>query len=78
MTWYTDGVSELITDGNRVVGSCVCKPTVGKEDTWRVEIMWSGPGGDIVGDFDSFEKALAFIHGVEQAFQRFAVRQVEI
>jgi len=35
----------------------------------HVEIMWSGPTGNIVYDAPSLPAALAFVAGVEQAFE---------
>lgn len=70
MTWYTDGNTGIIRDGDRVVGSVYGGPHFVGGEVWRCEIMWGGPGGDIVCITDSFEKALCFIEGVEQAFDR--------
>lgn len=70
MSWYTDANTGIITDGNRVVGSVHGEPKIGGGEVWRVEIMWSGPGGDILCHANSFEQALCFIEGVEQAFDR--------
>lgn len=60
MTWqlHQEG---LILDGDRLVGSMM--PDKGR---WRVEIMWSGPGGDIVYETEVHAAALAFIIGVEK------------
>lgn len=69
MTWYTNGNSGLITDGDRLVGSVI--DDASGEGGFRVEILWSAPGGDIIGTFDSFEKALCFIEGVERTIDAF-------
>ena len=37
-------------------------------DHWHIEILWSGPTGDIVYDAPSLPAALAFVAGVEKAF----------
>jgi hypothetical protein len=37
---------------------------------YRVEIMWSGPYGDIVFEAPSFEQAEAFARGVEVTMNR--------
>jgi hypothetical protein len=59
MMWSLKGVgdSQLIQDGNRVVGSLVRN-----DSDWSVEILWSGASGDItfVGNYQS---CIAFISG---------------
>lgn len=51
-------------DENTIAGS------IGRVgDHWHVEILWSGPTGDIVHDVPSLPAALAFIAGVEKAFE---------
>ena len=66
MTWqvHQDGP---ILDGDRVVGSMVPRGKL-----WCVEILWSGPGGDIIYRTDTHSSAIAFILGVEAVFNRFA------
>lgn len=71
MSWYTDGITGIITDGDRVVGSVHGGPKIGGGEVWRVEVMWSGSGGDIVCVTDNFEKALCFIEGVEKTVAAF-------
>jgi hypothetical protein len=67
-----------IIDSNRVVGSMVEKTrggiglTKSEEKVWSVEILWSGPGGNIVYQTDTHASALAFILGVEAAFEKWA------
>jgi hypothetical protein len=39
-------------------------------DHWRVEIMWGGPGGAITYEAPSLPCALAFVDGVDAAFER--------
>jgi hypothetical protein len=39
---------------------------------WHVEILWSGPTGDIVYDAPSLPAAMAFIAGVEKAMEAVA------
>ncbi|WP_441267923.1 hypothetical protein AB7G19_16260 [Bradyrhizobium sp. 215_C5_N1_1] len=36
---------------------------------WRVEVLWTGPTGDIVYDAPSLPAALAFIAGVEKTME---------
>ncbi|MCA1453556.1 hypothetical protein I6F35_10060 [Bradyrhizobium sp. BRP22] len=40
------------------------------DDHWHVEIMWSGPGGAITYEAPSLPLALAFMDGVDAAFDR--------
>jgi hypothetical protein len=40
------------------------------DDHWRVEILWGGPGGAITYEAPSLPRALAFIDGVDAAFDR--------
>jgi hypothetical protein len=40
------------------------------DDHWRVEIMWGGPGGAIIYEAPSLPRALAFMDGVDAAFER--------
>jgi hypothetical protein len=49
----------LIFDGDCIVGSIA---NVG--DNWRVEIVWSGPTGDITFEGTSIFAAMAFIDAV--------------
>ena len=60
----------LIHDGERVIGSMVLDPSVDVH-VYRVEILWSGPGGDIGFESENLESALSFIKGVEKAFSSF-------
>jgi hypothetical protein len=60
----------FIMDGDRVVGTMVAAG----RGRWRVEILWSGPGGDIQYETDVHASALAFILGVEATTSRY--RQV--
>lgn len=64
MNWYTEKLNDdsyLIDSGEVVVGSI---NKVG--DRWFVEVLWSGPSGDIKGDFSDYRLALAFVEGVEK------------
>ena len=54
----------FITSDNRAIGSII---KAGNK--WLVEILWSGPTGDIKFDSDSIAAALAFIKGVEKTFE---------
>jgi hypothetical protein len=38
-------------------------------DHWHVEILWSGPEGDIVYDTPTLAAALAFVDGVGEGFE---------
>lgn len=58
-----------ILDGWLVVGSMV--QLVTPTQRWRVEILWSGPDGNIVHETDNHAAAFAFILGVEQTMIRF-------
>jgi hypothetical protein len=55
----------VIMDGNRVCGSIVDHGS-----TFRVEVPWSGKGGDIVHSAPTLGHAGAFVHGVEAMFER--------
>jgi hypothetical protein len=63
-----DATTVLIKrDENLVAGS------IGRVgDHWHVEILWSGPTGDIVYDAPSLPAALAFVAGVEKAMEAIA------
>jgi hypothetical protein len=68
MSWHTlkvDDVTTMIMADNRVVGSIVTS-----DDRRRVEILWSGVGGDISFECRDELSALAFVSGVEEAFKR--------
>jgi hypothetical protein len=56
----------FITSDDRAIGSIV---KVGNK--WLVEILWSGPTGDIKFEAESITGALAFINGVEKTFEAF-------
>ncbi|WP_156438761.1 hypothetical protein [Bradyrhizobium valentinum] len=69
MMWETkDGGDDtwLIQNGPLVVGSIRRAPG---EGTYRVEIMWGGPTGDIIFEAPTMTTALAFVAGVEKAFE---------
>ena len=55
----------FITSDNRAIGSIV---KVGTK--WLVEILWSGPTGDIKFEAENITAALAFIKGVEKLSKR--------
>ena len=57
----------FITSDNRAIGSIV---KVGTK--WLVEILWSGPTGDIKYESDSIAAAMGFIKGVEKTFEAIA------
>jgi len=38
---------------------------------WLVEILWSGPTGDIKFEAENITAALAFVKGVEKTFEAF-------
>ena len=40
-------------------------------DRWHVEIIWDGPGGDIVYDAPSLPAAIAFVDGIGEALAVF-------
>jgi hypothetical protein len=68
MKFQTEQVDESMTlikrDENIVAGS-ICRAG----DHWHVELLWSGPTGDIAYDAPSLPAALAFVAGVEKAFE---------
>lgn len=53
----------IMRDENVLAGSIA---RVG--DHWHVEILWSGPEGDIVYDAPTLAAALAFVDGVGEGF----------
>jgi hypothetical protein len=63
-TEQVDADTVLISRETTVAGS-ICR--VG--DHWHVEILWSGPGGDIMHDAPSLPAAMSFVAGVERAFE---------
>lgn len=84
MSWHTsiNGDVGLIFNGPIVVGSIeqgtrggigLTKP---EEKYWRVQVLWSGPGGDIEGEFSELSRALCFIEGVEKTLDRM-IRRIE-
>ena len=56
-------------DGSTIAGSIV---RVGEQ--WRVEILWSGPGGDITFQDASLPRVLAFVGGVSAMMDRLVAR----
>jgi hypothetical protein len=56
----------FITSDDHAIGSIVM---VGNK--WLVEILWSGPTGDIKIEAESNTAALAFIKGAEKTFEAF-------
>jgi hypothetical protein len=71
MSWHTDKrneITSLIMDDERLVGS-ICR----EGEMWKVEILWSGPGGDITGSFAEYKSALAFVKGVEWTVAAFGM-----
>ena len=69
MTWeikWNGRTEAAILDEQRVVGSIDQV-----FQTWRVDVLWSGLGGDITFEAASAQHAEAFVRGVEQTMQRF-------
>jgi hypothetical protein len=68
MKFQTEQLDETMVlikrDENTLSGS-ICRV----RDHWHVEVLWSGPTGDIVYDAPSLPAALAFVDGVEKAFE---------
>lgn len=68
--WHTEEIEPgdvLIQNGHVIVGSIKCiVGTPGRFSSWSVEILWSGPGGDIKSEFSDHAQALAFVQGVEK------------
>lgn len=59
----------LIQNGHVIIGSMSRSG-----DRWLIEILWSGPSGDIKGDYASHSHALAFIEGAKKTM--FAMRDL--
>jgi len=55
----------IIRDGGTIAGSIA---RVGEQ--WRVEILWSGPGGDITFQDASLPRVLSFVDGVGALMDR--------
>jgi hypothetical protein len=71
-TFQTEQIDEttlLIKRDENVLAGSICR--VG-DLHWHVEILWSGPTGDIVYDAPSLAAAKAFTAGVEQTFEAMA------
>lgn len=71
MSWHTTSLDPgdiLIQNGDVVVGSV--RRQGGR---WFVEVLWSGPGGDIKGEFSDYPQALAFVEGAEKTLSRLGV-----
>lgn len=69
MTWEirkADETHDLIMDGDRLSGSIVAA----NHGLYRVEILWSGRGGDLRYTAKSKQAAEAFVKGVEQMLDR--------
>jgi hypothetical protein len=56
----------FITSDDLAIGSIVKV-----DNKWLVEILWSGPTGDIKFEAESNTAALAFIKDVEKTFEAF-------
>jgi hypothetical protein len=61
-----DETMHLIKRDENVVAGSLCR--VG-DHRWHVEILWSGPTGDIKYDAASLQAAVGFIDGVARAFE---------
>jgi hypothetical protein len=82
MSWeitQADETSYLIMKGDRLVGSICTVSPPGVSDrveqfhgleqpSWRVEIPWTGPTGDITATFPTLQLARAFVQGAEAVF----------
>jgi hypothetical protein len=68
-----DGDSRLILNGDRVAGSVVRRDD--NAAGWHVEVLWSGPTGDITYDAPTMLAATAFIQGVEKALEAIGFNQ---
>lgn len=66
------GETMVVMHGNRVVGSVVYR------ERWHVEILWSGPTGDIKGDFADRYQAFAFVQGVEETLMALGLYHREL
>lgn len=56
----------LITRDDGVVAGSIVQAS---EHRWFVEVLWSGPGGDIVYEAPSMAAAEAFVAGVGAMFE---------
>ena len=66
VSWRVEGKGDdlMILNGSTIVGSVRKQARAG----WRIEVLWSGPSGDINFHAMTMSEALAFIAGVEKAF----------
>jgi hypothetical protein len=75
MTWTIETTPDsryLIMDGNRLVGSIARLEQPDEEecqDRFKVEIIWSGTGGDLTYE-GNLDEARAFVEGVEAMLER--------
>ena len=58
-----DETKLLITRDEATPSGSICRDG----DHWHVEIIWDGPGGDIVYDAPSLPAAIAFVDGIGEA-----------
>lgn len=74
MAWELkgDGDDRLIMNGALLVGSVRLQG--GTMRGWRVEVLWSGPGGDITYDAPSITAAQAFVCGVERTLDALGLK----
>ena len=57
----------IIRDGEATPSGSICRDG----NHWHVEIVWDGPGGDIVYDAPSLPAAIAFVDGIGGALAVF-------
>lgn len=60
-----DGTVMIKRQNGDILAGSICRI----DDHWHVEILWSGPTGDIVFDAPSLPAALAFVAGVSETFK---------
>lgn len=69
--WHIEEIEPgeaLIQNGHVIVGSIKRIGVV-----WFVEILWSGPGGDIKTTCDEYGQVTAFVEGVEKTLAALGV-----
>ena len=81
MAWTIEPADDsryLIMDKDRLVGSIARKQPDAEEyhEHFRVEITWSGTGGDITYE-GNLDEARAFVEGVEAMFERVTPKSPE-
>lgn len=70
--WKTRQLSDTVHLVETVTNPALLIGTITYRDgTFRVEIMWTGPGGDYHFDSKKFDCCIAYIDGIEETQRRF-------